>query len=77
MSSINDSQKDNASKFMSAMWVELMKPYYNAENTDEWWGTALAKANELAERYCKHDRKLLCMVTGYMNGLHDDARGTT
>ena len=76
MSEIKDNQKEYASKFMSTIWNELIKPYYNAEDKDEWWVDMMDKANAVASRYGKADPRLTKMITGFIRGL-EETKGTT
>ena len=70
MAAIREDQKDRASRFMSALWNELIKPYYNPVNTDEFWSEIVKKENELIERFDLESEKLLLeMMWGFTAGL--------
>ena len=78
MSAIRQDQLEVASKFMTAFWKEVIKPYYNPENTEEWWGHVIDHIDEFSQRYCKDDKRLMKMLTGFFNGLNEvykDDRG--
>ena len=74
MSQINKDQLDNASKFMGAIWTELIKPFYNADKTDEYWLKLINKEADLYERYdLGNNKQLLELMFGFTCGLEIEA----
>lgn len=70
MGAIREDQKENASKFMSALWNEFVKPYYNSEDTDEFWLGMMGKMNDLYNTYHLDENPQLCeMMMGFSCGL--------
>lgn len=71
MSAITKEQLDNASKFMNDFWQNLVKPYYNAEETDAWWSDVVYKTQEIGQKYCENDKRLMKILVGFHNGLSE------
>ena len=71
MSAMSKDQLDVASKFMTAFWKEIVKPYYNPENTEEWWGHAIDGMDAFSKKYCADDKRLMKILVGFFNGLNE------
>lgn len=71
MAAIKQNQLKDASEFMGAIWSELIKPFYNPENTDQYWSELVEKENELIRRFdlSEKNRLLLEMMFGFTCGL--------
>ena len=70
MSAIRKDQTELASKFMAAFWGELVKPYYNSEDTDEYWSQVIDKIDDLYERFDLYEnRQLVEMMFSFTDGL--------
>lgn len=79
MAGITAEQKDRVSKFMSAFWNDLVKPYYNppAEQDDDYWSNAVSKADEITERFGgKDDVIIRNIVYGFIRGIEAKSRDT-
>lgn len=74
MSAIRQEQLDNAAEFMNVFWKDLVKPYFNPEETDAWWNDMIRKTNDIGKRYCENDRRLMKILTGFANGLSEEYR---
>lgn len=74
MAAIHKDHQKNASDFMNAFWQELVKPYYEPEQGQDYWGGMLDKANDLADRYCKDDKRLYKIILGFAEGLEQEAK---
>lgn len=77
MAGITAEQKDRVSKFMSAFWNELVKPYYNppVEQDDDYWSSAVGKADEITERFGgKDDVVIRNIVYGFIRGIEAKSR---
>ena len=76
MAEIRRDQLENASKFMSAFWEEMVKPFYNSEDADEYWLKLIDKGNELHDRFnLNGDDRLKEMLFGFCTGLEIKAGG--
>ena len=75
MAEIRKEQMEYASKFMTVIWKELIKPYYNGEESADWWGTVLDKANKIGAAYAHEDRRLVKMVSGFIAGVETEMTG--
>ena len=78
MSAIRQDQLEVASRFMTAFWKEIVKPYYNPKQTDDWWDAFIERMEDFNEKYSKGDMRLQKMLIGFYNGLnevHKDGRG--
>lgn len=75
MSAIRKDQLDNASAFMNEFWKELVKPYYNAEESDAWWDEMIRRTGEIGHKYCENDMRLMKILVGFQNGLSEVWRG--
>ena len=78
MSTIRQDQLEVASAFMTAFWKEIVKPYYNPEQTDDWWDALIVHMEDFNEKYSKGDKRLQKMLIGFCNGLNEvymDGRG--
>lgn len=71
MSAIREDQKENASKFMNVFWTQLVKPYYNPENTDKWWEEVFGTLSKIGDTYCKNDKILKAILFGFETGLEE------
>lgn len=71
MSTIRQDQLEVASKFMTIFWKEVVKPFYNPENTEEWWGMLIDRMGKLNQEYCPNDIRLRKMMIGFFNGLNE------
>ena len=70
MAAIKQNQLKDASEFMSAVWTELIKPFYNPEDTDEYWAKLVETENKLIRRFdLTNNRLLLEMMFGFTCGL--------
>lgn len=79
MAGITAEQKDRVSKFMSAFWNELVKPYYNpsADADDDYWSKAVGKADEITEQFGgKDDVIVRNIVYGFIRGIEAKSRDT-
>lgn len=78
MAGITAEQKDRVSKFMSAFWNELVKPYYNpSDESDEYWSNAVSKADEITEQFGgKDDVVIRNIVYGFIRGIEAKSRDT-
>lgn len=74
MSAITKEQLDNASKFMNDFWQNLVKPYYNAEETDAWWNNMIRMVGEIGHKYCEKDPRLRKILLGFEAGLEEVRR---
>ena len=71
MSAITKEQLDNASKFMNEFWRDLVKPYYNPEESDGWWNEMIRKVGDIGNKYCNDDPRLRKMLIGFERGLEE------
>lgn len=71
MSAITKEQLDNASKFMNEFWRDLVKPYYNAEDSDGWWNEMIRKVGDIGNKYCNDDPRLRKILIGFERGLEE------
>ena len=71
MSAITKEQLDNASKFMNEFWKDLVKPYYNAEESDGWWNNFIRRMGDIGSKYCEHDPRLRKILIGFERGLEE------
>ena len=71
MSAIRKDQMETASKFMTMFWKEIVKPYYNPEQTEAWWNDFIEKMKVFNDLYCHDDKRLTKMMAGFYNGLHE------
>lgn len=70
MAKINENQLENAKQFMSVFWMDLVKPFYNAEDDDDYWMAIIDKANEIFSRFHLEDNhQLREMLFGFICGL--------
>lgn len=74
MSEIRQDQKENASKFMSEFWNELVKPYYNPERTDVYWDKTYMKLDDMSKKYCDGDERLFRILMGFWEGLEREVQ---
>ena len=74
MAQITEEQKAVVSKFMSAFWNELVKPYYNPEETDEYWESLIAKADDLEKRFGEDETPVRRMIFGFIGGVEQAYR---
>lgn len=76
MAGITAEQKDRVSKFMSAFWNELVKPYYNpSDESDEYWSKVVSKADEITEQFGgKDDVIVRNIVYGFIRGIEAKSR---
>ena len=76
MAGIRKDQLEDASKFMSALWNEIVKPYYNPEKDDEYWLGLIDKINNLYDRFgLDRNKKMSYMMMGFANGLETEYKG--
>lgn len=71
MSVIREDQLDNAKKFMSVFWQKIVKPYYNTEETDEYWKALFTDMSKVGEAFCRNDTRLKHMMYGFEKGLEE------
>ena len=78
MAGITAEQKDRVSKFMSAFWNDLVKPYYNpSAESDDYWSNAVSKADEITEQFGgKDDVIVRNIVYGFIRGIEAKSRDT-
>ena len=81
MAGITAEQKDRVSKFMSAFWNDLVKPYYNPPTTqgnasdDAYWRDSISKADEIATQFGgKDDVIIRNIVYGFIRGIEAKSR---
>lgn len=74
MSKINAEHLKHAGQFMTALWSELMKPYYEPEGSDSYWDDVVSKMNEIGKRYCDGDERLRKILTGFVDGLDKELK---
>ena len=74
MATIRKEQQKDASQFMKVFWNEIVKPYYNPEDSDEWWNKFLDRTTDIAKNYCGTDRRLHKILVGFAEGLEQEAR---
>ena len=78
MSAIREDQLPNAAAFMNDFWKNLVKPYYNAEETDAWWNDMIRRVGDMGRKYCENDPRLRKILIGFALGLEEvrrDERG--
>lgn len=71
MGAIREDQKENASKFMNVFWTQLVKPYYNPEETDAWWNELIKRVGDIGHEYCEKDPRLRKILIGFESGLEE------
>ena len=69
MAAIRDEQLKNTSEFMTVLWKYLVKPYYNPEDSDEYWQKMIDTINKISQRYCQTDRRLQMLLVGFETGI--------
>ena len=69
MAAISEEHKKKAGQFMTALWGELMKPYYEPEGADTYWDDVVNKMSEIGKTYCEGDERLKKILTGFVEGL--------
>lgn len=71
MGAIREDQKENASKFMNVFWTQLVKPYYNPENSEEWWTDFFNKLSKFGDEHCQNDKRLKGILFGFEKSLEE------
>ena len=71
MSAIREDQLPNASAFFNDFWKNLVKPYYNAEETDAWWNDLIRLVGDMGHKYCENDPRLRKILIGFELGLEE------
>ena len=71
MSAIREEQLPTASKFMTLFWKEIVKPYYNPEQSEAWWDDFIQKMSQIGDAYCLEDRRLMRILIGFCDGLQE------
>lgn len=74
MSVIREDQLPNASAFFNDFWKNLVKPYYNAEETDAWWNDMIRRVRNMGHKYCENDPRLRKILIGFELGLEEVRR---
>lgn len=74
MSAIREDQLPNASAFFNDFWKNLVKPYYNAEETDAWWNDMIRRVGDMGHKYCENDPRLRKILIGFELGLEEVRR---
>ena len=69
---ISKEDKEWMSKFMSEYW-NFVKEFGDLTLDDDKADRMVSAANVLVEKY-NSDKRVLCMVTGYINGLEREVR---
>lgn len=75
MSTIHADQLKNASEFMTKFWSEIVKPYYNPEDSDEWWTEFIDKCSRMSDKYGRTDKRISEMVLGFIKGVERTSKG--
>lgn len=71
MGAIREDQKENTSKFFNVFWTQLVKPYYNPEETDAWWNELIKRVGDIGHEYCEKDPRLRKILIGFEAGLEE------
>lgn len=74
MSAIREDQLPNASAFFNDFWKNLVKPYYNEEETDAWWNDMIRRVGDMGHKYCENDPRLRKILIGFELGLEEVRR---
>lgn len=68
MSAIREDQLKNASAFFKDYWPNLVKAYYNPEDSDAWWNEMINKTHEIGHKYCENDQRLMKICVAFEKG---------
>lgn len=66
MSAITQEQSSRVGKFMTEFWKDEMKPFYNPEDSQEYWDELVKKTSEICEKYGKDDIRVAKMAMAYV-----------
>ena len=71
MSALKKDQLPAVSQFMTLFWKEIVKPYYNPEQTESWWDYFINDLSRFGDTYCLEDKRLMKILLGFYEGVQE------